>query len=314
MRSSDKLLANVLFEYHDADVILRSHDSYHFRVSKSYIINSTSSSELKELFHESPNPPNENAVDALSKTSLPVVQLPESGETLHCLLTFVFPVTTILPSTTEQIMELLSVAQKYQMVSVLAHIRLSIAQEKPLATQRDTAFIVYSLAQKYELREEALKAATTIAKYPMNIENLEDKLNMMSGVSLYELWKYHKQSRAILALDLTKFRTSSARDMLAGLHCAVSTSSDSHIPGWLDVYIRFIEEASSLVDVIDPSAALMHHITYGSSKKRCACRQLLHDQTSMRDFRKALGSVISGSFAKVSVIAVTRFIMRLKSL
>jgi len=47
----------------------------------------------------------------------------------HNLLTFLFPVTPLVPSTAENAMELLSVAQKYQMGSVLAHIRLSIARQ-----------------------------------------------------------------------------------------------------------------------------------------------------------------------------------------
>ncbi len=56
-----------------------------------------------------------------------MVQLLESGKILHKLLTFIFPVTPLVPSTTEQAMELLSVTQKYQMDSVLIHIRAIIA-------------------------------------------------------------------------------------------------------------------------------------------------------------------------------------------
>jgi hypothetical protein len=313
MCTSNTPIANLLFEFRDADVILRSHDSYHFRVSKSYIVNC--SPVLEELFRDSADPPDDSPIDAHGEVSLPVVQLPESGAILHSLLTFVFPVTALLPSTTEQTMELLSVAKKYQMVSVLAHIQLSIAQEKPLATQRDTALLVYSLAQKYGLYKEALRAAMTIAKYPMNIEDLEEEFDMMSGASLYELWKYCKQFRAILALDLTKFRTSGARDTLGGLHCAVSTSSDSHIPGWLDAYIRSIGDAPNLnlFGLNDFTTTLVRHISDHSSNNGCGCERLLLNQT-IRDFWEALRSVISGSFAKVSIITVARLIMRLKSL
>jgi hypothetical protein len=77
-----------------------------------------------------------------------VVQLPESGEIVRCLLTFVFPVTPLLPSTPEEIMELLSVAQKYQMGTALDHIRGSIARHNSLPTRLESALHIYALAQK----------------------------------------------------------------------------------------------------------------------------------------------------------------------
>ena len=127
MLTSDEPRANVLFEFRGADLILRSHDSHNFRVLKSYIVNS--SPVLDELIRS------RRSLDSLDDTreekSLPVLQLPESGAILHSLLTFIFPVAPLLPSTTENTMELLSVAQKYQMVSILAHIRGTVARQNP---------------------------------------------------------------------------------------------------------------------------------------------------------------------------------------
>src|SRR5579863_3533141 len=156
MLTSNEPLPNLLFEYRGADIILRSRDLHHFRVPKLYIINC--SPVLDESIQKTLDPPH----DVHSEVLLPVLQLPESGTILHCLLTFIFPVTPLVPSTTEKSMELLSVAQKYQMDSVLAHIRLSIARYNPPPTQRDSALYMYSLAQKYGLRQEALQAARTV--------------------------------------------------------------------------------------------------------------------------------------------------------
>ena len=183
MLTSDEpqALGSLLFEYPDADFILRSNDSHHFRVPKSYIVHC--SPVLDDLILKAFKSPD----DADAKASLPMVQLPETGEILHTLLTFIFPVTPLVPSTAEKAMELLSVAQKYQMASVLAHIRYSFAQQNPPSAQRDTALHIYSLAQKHGLHQEALQAAQTILKYPMSIEDLEDKLDMMPGAALYEL-------------------------------------------------------------------------------------------------------------------------------
>src|SRR5712691_1971705 len=177
MASPDKALANLLFEFPGADIILHSRDSHYFRVPKSYIINC--SLVLKELTRRASKPPD----DSRGEVSLPMVQLPERGEILHSLLTFIFPVSPLVPPTTEKAMELLSVAKRYQMGSILVHIRAIIARQKPPSAQRDAALHNYYLAQKYELHEEALQAAQAILKYPMNIEDLEDKLDMMPGAT-----------------------------------------------------------------------------------------------------------------------------------
>ena len=100
---TDEPLSILLFDHPNADITFRSQDSYHLRVPRIYIANS--SSILDELIRTTLDSSNGNP-EAL----LPVVQLPESGEILRCLLTFIFPVTPLLPLTSEEIMELLSVA------------------------------------------------------------------------------------------------------------------------------------------------------------------------------------------------------------
>ena len=123
-----KPLENVLFDYHGADIILRSQDCYHFRVPKNPIVNnSLILGGVIQRTLESPS-------DANPQTSLPVVQLPESGEILRCLLTFIFPVIPVMPLTPEKTMELLYVAQKYQMEISLTHIRGSIGRQNSLPT------------------------------------------------------------------------------------------------------------------------------------------------------------------------------------
>jgi len=304
MLTSDEPLPNLLFEYRGADIILHSHDSHNFRVPKSYIVNT--SPVLEQLIQRVLDPPDEIHGEA----SLPVVQLPESGAILHSLLTFIFPVTPLVPSTTEKAMELLSVAQKYQMDSVLAHIRLSLERQNPSSTNRDTAFHSYSLAQKYGLHQEALQAARTILNYPMNIEDLEDQLDIVQGASLHELWKYNEKVRSILASDLNEFRMSSARGTLTGLNCV--ELSTSGIPCWLDDYIGSIGDAINLFDFIEFNTAMARHTEAESGNSGCKC-VLMPGQT-IRNFWEALSSVIDGIFEKVHKIDVDELLTRLTSL
>jgi hypothetical protein len=296
----DDPLPNLLFEFPGADVILRSRDTHHFRVPKSYIVNG--SPILGELIRKTLDPPD----DAHDEASLPVVQLPESGAILHSLLTFIFPVPPLVPSTTEKAMELLSVAQKYQMVSVLIHIRGSIARQHPPSSERDTALHIYSLAQKYGLHQEALQAARTILKYPITIEDLEDKLDNMPGASLYELWKYYENVRAVLRLNLMEFRTSGASGTLTGLPCGELSSSQ--IPRWLDDYIESIGDTPNLFDLIEFNTALSCHL---KKHRSCACASIPNRTT--RNFWEALASVVDDSVKAVSDIDVYKLLPRLKS-
>jgi BTB/POZ domain len=301
-----KPLSNLLLEYPGADIILHSHDFHYLLVPKSYIV--SKSPVLGELIHKALVGRPDDANDV---ASLPVVQLPESGAILHSLITFILPLIPLVPSTTELSMELLSVAQKYQMDSVLAHIRLSIARQYPPPTQRGAALYVYSLAQRYGLRQETLQSARIILNYPIEIDDLEDRLDVVSGASLYELWKYSEKARSILVSDLTEFRTSGAPGIFMGLNCVQSDSSE--IPSWLDDYIASIGDTPSLFDIFEFNTALVRHVSGTQSNTgRCACRSI--PGQTIRKFREALASVIDGSFAKVSMLDVHELLTKFTSL
>ena len=287
----DQPLASLLFDNPGAVITLCSQDSYHFRVSKIYIVNS--SPILSKLIRSTLDSPS----NANPETSTPVLQLQDRGETLHYLLTFIFPVTPLLPSTLEEIMELLSVAQKYQMVTTLAHLRGSIARHNSLPTDLEPALHTYALAQKYGLLPEALQAARTILlKQSMTIEDFENKLDIMSGASLYELWKYYERVRAILASDLADFRKSCARGTITGLRC--TELSSSQIPIWLDQYIESVEKSPNLFDYAEFNIALACHIKDKNNELGCQCASI--PSQTMRNFWEALSFVVNGCFEKVS--------------
>ena len=281
---------NLVFDYPDADVILRSRDAHDFRVPKLYIVNS--SPVLSELMQSA-----SHSCDAAhTEGSLPTVQLSDSGAILHSLLTFIFPVSHVLPSTIEERMELLSAAQEYRMNSTMAHIRGSIALQDSSSTD---AFRVYSLAQKYGLRQEAVRAARTILTFSMTIEDLEDKLDIMPGASLHELWKYHERVRTLLTSDLAEFRESGARGTMMGLHC--TEFSPSLIPDWLDSYIESIGETPNLFDLVEFNIALARHIRDEAKNpgSQCACASITSQ--TIRTFWTALTAAVHGSIEEVSI-------------
>jgi hypothetical protein len=289
--TTDRRLVIQLFDHPDADIVLRSQDSHEIQVPKSYIVNS--SRVLGNLIQKALDSPG----NANAEESLPVLQLPESGEILECLLTFVFPGAPRVPSTLEDIMELLSVAQKYRMRAAQSHIRASIAQQNLLPTRLEPALHLYALAQKYSLRPEVLQAAQSILKYPMTIENFYNKLDIMPGAFLYELWKYRERVRTILASDLTEFRACRACGTITSLRC--TELSSSQIPSWLDHYIESIGKAPNLFDTAELNFALARHTKDKANEQSCECASI--PSQTIRDFWEALASVVHGSFEKVSI-------------
>ncbi|KAI0253664.1 hypothetical protein BJV78DRAFT_1191180 [Lactifluus subvellereus] len=281
----DEPSPNLVFDYPGADIILRSRDSRDFRVPKLYIVNS--SPVLGELIQNASN----SSDAAHTEESLPTVQLSDSGAILHHLLTFIFPVSPIPPSTIEKRMELLSVAQEYQMNSTMTHIQGSIALQDSSSID---AFRVYSLAQKYGLRQEALQAARTILTFSMTIEDLEDKLDIMPGASLHELWKYHERVRTLLASDLAEFRDSGARGTMMDLRC--TAFSPSLIPRWLDSYIESIGETPNLFDLVEFDITLARHIRDEATDPRCACASMTSQ--TIRTFWTTLTATVHGSIEK----------------
>ena len=292
--TTDEPLANLLFDYPGADIILRSQDSHHFRVPKTFVVNH--SPILGELIRRTLVSGDTNA-----HASLPVVQLPERGGILHCLLTFIFPVPPLVPSTPEEIMELLSIAQNYQMESALTHIRGSIARQNSLPTRLEPALHIYALAQKYGLLPEALQTARVIVlKQSMTIEDFENKLDIIPGASLYELWKYYEEVRDILASDLTEFRRTCAHGTITDLRC--TELSASQIPSWLHLYIKSIGNTPNLFDSFELNMALSRHIRDKVYDHSCECASI--PGHTIRDFWEALESVINGSFEKVSMVDI----------
>ena len=262
------------FEFPGSDIILRSCDSHNFHVSRLYIVNS--SPVLRELIRNISN--TSHIANRQVSEPLPIVELPENGATLYSLLTFVFPVDPILPSTSEKIMELLAVAKKYQMKSVLSHIRgIKGTRKDPPLILPETAFHIYFLAQQQGLHQEAVQAARATLCLPMVIEDLGDKLEFSSSITgayLYELWKYHEHIRSELKSGVPNLRSRLPEDVKA-LRCSSAYYVANSLP-WLDSYIESIAGAPHLFNSVEFENAWTRHIKEFQAryKRMCPCIEI----------------------------------------
>ena len=283
--NSDKSLENPQFEDPDADIILHSCDHQEFRVLKLYIIKV--SPVLREFIQSALS-----SHDANATKSLPSIQLSDSGVTLSSLLTFVLPIPSppVLPSTIEQTMILLSAAQKYQMDSILSHIRAVIASRDPPFIRPETAFRVYSLAQAYGLRQETLRAARTTLALSFTLHDLESELGTTPGVFLHELWEYYQKVRAYLTVDLATFRTTGIPREMTSQYCNYGALN------WLGEYISRIAESPDFFNITQFHMWLSRHTTYWGSSQ-CQCAYI--PSKTIHAFWTALTNVVHGCMTKV---------------
>jgi hypothetical protein len=280
--NSDESLKNPRFEDPDVDIILHSCDHQEFRVLKLYIIKV--SPVLRELTQSA-----SSSHDANATTSLPSIRLSDSGVTLSSLLSFVLPIPPTLPSTIEQIIILLSAAQKYQMDLILNRIRAVIGSQDPPFIRPETAFRVYSLAQTYELRQETLYAARTTLTFSFTLQDLESELGTTPGDYLHELWKYYQKVRAYLTQDLTAFKTTGIPGEMLGQNCGCGTRR------CLEEYINSIAESPALFNTTEFHMFWARHVNAWAAQCRCA----YIPNKAIDAFWMALTNVVQGCMTKV---------------
>ncbi|KAI9450630.1 hypothetical protein BJY52DRAFT_1419496 [Lactarius psammicola] len=283
----------------NTDTILRSCDSHDFRVPRHYIVDSSPVLGERIIAANCRGIESDASCEAttvVGGTSLPVVQLAESHAILSSLLTFVFPVLPVLPSTIEETLELLSTCQKYKMTTVLIRIRDRAFQRDPSLICPGNALHVYSLAQKYGLRKEALLAAEATLKFPMTIRDYEDKLDIMPGAAFCELWKYRRRVFSNLTEDLAAFIETGVREVFGDLHCV--EFSASRIPLWLDNYIASVAKDLACLDPTYFHLALSSHVSRTGISSYFCKKCISIPRTKIHEFWTAMTTVVRNSVRK----------------
>ena len=279
--SSSEVPESPLFDDPDADIILRSCDHREFRVLKLYT--TKASPVLQETIQSALSSPT-----ASTTPSLPSVQLSDSGVTLSSLLSFILPMPSVLPSTIEHTMLLLSAAQKYQMVFIMSSIRAVIASQNPPFIREETALQVYSLAQAHGLRQEALHAARATLTFSFTLEDLEDKLGATQLVDLHGLWKYHHRVRSYL---LTAFKTTGVDCGMIDRSCSYGTLT------WLGEYLKSMAKSPALFDINEFYMFMLRHTS--ASHHGCECANI--SSRAVRAFWTALTDIVHDCMTRVSI-------------
>ncbi|KAH9174325.1 hypothetical protein EDB89DRAFT_565208 [Lactarius sanguifluus] len=275
---------------HCTDIILRSSDSHDFLVQKLYMVDS-SPVLRKQIMAATCHSVGSEAIRMGGETKdtllqVPVVPVAENHTIISSLLTFVFPVSPILPPTIEQILELLSVAEKYRMATALIRIRDCASRRDPPFICSENALHVYCLASNYGLLKETLEAAEVTLKSPMTIEDLEDKLDTMLGVTLYKLWTYRQRvldNLYVSLLSAEEFFGSGVYRILHSANLACVELSD-YDPACLDLTTFHLALSSH----VSPTGSRCEH-----------CTSIPHK--TIREFWAALTAVVRESTRKAEL-------------
>jgi hypothetical protein len=172
----------------DANIIIRSSDKVTFRVHKSLLAMSSPFFE-RQLSQALPQPPDSELVDGL-----PVLQLSEDADLLNSLVSLLYPISPVIPSSYGKVFALLAACQKYDMISIQSDIRAAIKLGTFPATPVGTeAFRGYAIASSMGLVLETENAVHHTLDYPLTFESLGETLRAFTGRALCDLVSRRKR-------------------------------------------------------------------------------------------------------------------------
>ena len=221
-----------------ADVILQLSDHVSFRVHK--LILALSSPLFNEMF-SLPQPCDGEVVGGL-----PVVHVSEDAELLQGLLTVLYPITSVIPDSYEEALDLLIALQKYDMVKAMSSIRPEICRQLPSTVDASHA---YAIASGKGLIPEMETATRLTLNHPMTFEVLVDTLPCFEGSTLGDLVRFRKRCRDKLLAFFEAFVAGT--DNLSKSWCGCSKTKRSlsslqkdsgNFAGWLrDLILQHIK-------------------------------------------------------------------------
>jgi hypothetical protein len=288
------VLRNGYSEPPHADIIIQSSDLVTFRADKAIL--SMSSPFFANLF-SLPQPSDNEVLDGL-----PVVRLSEDEETLHSLLTILYPIPSVVPNSYDKVLELLAASQKYDMAGVQSSIRTEIKSWGHVVLTGTVAYRAYAVSSRAKLLPEMETSARHTLDFPMTLEYLSDELSLFEGWALRDLVRYRKRCQSNLVSTLQLFLNSNAAPSNIWVVCTTGAYSHRAVfPSWLqDIFSRLQQKLRDTFTnpLLEPSsirgaylAALNSHI---SSTNCIPCMKVhtLKGETFCEELERKLGNAL----------------------
>ncbi|KAI0259120.1 hypothetical protein BC834DRAFT_661076 [Gloeopeniophorella convolvens] len=266
-RSTESVEFGPPFDFPDADLVVQSSDGFTFKAYRAFlekyspIISRMLLEQLGSSTDIHPIPAPASSGGDFSAT-LPILRLPEDGETLHTLLTAILPVPIHLPSTFEGAIPVLVAAKKYQADNALLALRTCIDERAHDMVKPEDALRVFCLARNNGLLREAIVPARLTMGKSITMEGLGNKLLFATGALLYELIAIRQHIQSSLRQKISEFRVSEELGRMWRPHSENCTDRlVSGVPRWVDDAIaKLASRACPPLDHRDFYFILQSHI------------------------------------------------------
>jgi hypothetical protein len=124
---------------------------------------------------------------------LPVVNVPENGQTLAKLLELCYPVDGTDWGSLDSTLAVLQAATKYQMKKMIRLVKQQCMQHVKTVTLR-----IFSTAIQYGREQEARKAARRAVNLPIE-DVCVPEMESASAISYHHLLRYHHECKSVIA-------------------------------------------------------------------------------------------------------------------
>ena len=121
-----------------------------------------------------------------------MVQMPEGAELLNSLVSMLYPVRPVVPSSYEKVLYLLAACQKYEMAEVQSAIRAEVNRGSFPGLEKNEAFRAYAIASDKGLIPEIEHAARLTLDLPMTFEQIGEELRLFKGSALRDLVRFRR--------------------------------------------------------------------------------------------------------------------------
>ncbi|CAL1706772.1 unnamed protein product [Somion occarium] len=228
------------FDDDDADVIIQSSDSVHFKMYK--VILGKASPIFKDIFCLPQSPPSERSPDDFFH-GLPTVKVSEDSHTLLLLFTFCYPMEDPVLASIDDVRSVLEGAQKYQMDAIA----------KPFA-----------VACRMGWEDDARVAARLTlgeAFWPLE-PPLPVEFRYVSSENLLRLISYHRKCAAVACQLADDYPwANQLMNSLACQHCDKLYKGSTQATGLADWLRVFLSSAKSVL-VTRPSSSAVTSGTF----------------------------------------------------
>ncbi|KAH9021004.1 hypothetical protein EDB85DRAFT_1872096 [Lactarius pseudohatsudake] len=300
--NSDPSFGPLCLNLPDASLIVRSSDQVNFRVHKSLL--AVSSPFFEDLL-SLPQPPDDELIDGL-----PVIQLSEDAGLLNSLISLLYPIAPVIPSSYEKVFALLAACQKYDMESVQSNIRAEIKRGTFPAPAGAESFRAYAIASSMELIPEMESTARLTLGYPMTFECLGEQLRSLKGRELCNLVRYRRRCRDDLVSCLDSFFDVHSRCQIwASCREWSSWSTPRTTPTpWLRSFFtsKVVELKKGFTHaVFSPSTILEGFMVALKNHTHSGCNACARVHLEEQTFYRELDDVLAQALDKVNTLSAT---------